>query len=80
MLCWLAVGSSNPRVYTNEDGTNGHVRTIKTLKSLLEFGGLREHEKTPHALVGLGSAALAAAVALPGYGGPNFLQGINKCI
>ena len=29
-----------------------------------EFGGLRKHEKTQHALVGLGSAALAAAVAL----------------
>ena len=29
-----------------------------------EFGGLRKHEKTQHALVGLGSVALAAAVAL----------------
>ena len=29
-----------------------------------EFGGLRKHEKTLHALVGLGSA-LAAAVVLP---------------
>ena len=31
------------------------------------FGGLQKHEKTQYALVvvGLGSAALAAAVALP---------------
>ena len=46
-----------------------------------EFGGLRKHEKTQHALVGLGSAALVAAVALPSYkGDPNFLKGIIKCI
>ena len=31
-----------------------------------EFGGLRKHKKTQHALVGLGSADVAAAVALPG--------------
>ena len=43
-----------------------------------EFGGLRKHEKTEHAPVGLGSAALAAAVALPRKGGPNFPKGINK--
>ena len=30
-----------------------------------EFGGLRKHEQIQQALVGLGSAALAAAVALP---------------
>ena len=30
---------------------------------MTEFGGLRKHEKTHHALVGLGSTALAAAVA-----------------
>ena len=30
-----------------------------------EIVGLRKHEKTQHALVGLGSAALAAAVVLP---------------
>ena len=29
-----------------------------------EFGGLRNHEKTQHALVGLGSAALATATAV----------------
>ena len=29
-----------------------------------EFGGIRKHENTQHALVGLGSAALAAAIAL----------------
>ena len=43
-----------------------------------EFGGLRKHEKTQHALVGLGSAALAADVALPRRGGPNFPKGINE--
>ena len=43
-----------------------------------EFDGLRRHKKTKHALVGLGNAALAAAVALPGYGDLNFSQGINK--
>ena len=30
-----------------------------------EFGGLRKHEKTQHAFVGLGSTASAGAVALP---------------
>ena len=40
------------------------------------FGGLRKHEKTQDALVDLGSAALAAGVALPGQGGQNFLTGI----
>ena len=44
-----------------------------------EFGGLRKHEQTQHVLVELGSAALAAAVALPGQGGPNFPKGIIKC-
>ena len=29
-----------------------------------EFGGLRKHEQTQHACVGLGSAALVAAVVL----------------
>ena len=28
-----------------------------------EFGGLQKHKKTQHALAGLGSGALAAAVA-----------------
>ena len=37
----------------------------RTLKSMSELGGLRKHTKTQHALVGLGSAALAAAVVLP---------------
>ena len=45
-----------------------------------EFGGLWKHEKIQQALEGLGSAALAAAVALPRYGGPNFPKGIIKCI
>ena len=30
-----------------------------------EFGRLRKHKETQHTLVGLGSTALAAAVALP---------------
>ena len=30
-----------------------------------EFGGLQKQEETQNALVGLGGAALAAAVALP---------------
>ena len=45
-----------------------------------EFGRLRKHEKTQHALVGLGSAALVAAVALPRLDGPSFPQGIIKRI
>ena len=45
-----------------------------------EFSGLRKHEKTQHVFVGLGSAALAAAVALPRLGGPNFPKGVIKCI
>ena len=45
---------------------NVHGRTLKILQSMSESGGLRKHEKTQHALVGLGSAALAAAIALPG--------------
>ena len=43
-----------------------------------EFGGLRKHEKTQHALAGLGNAALVAAVVLPMYGGPNVSKGINQ--
>ena len=45
--------------------TNRHVHTLKILLSMSEFGGLRKHKKTQHALVALGSAALVAAVALP---------------
>ena len=42
-----------------------------------EFGGLRKHEKTQHALVGLGGAALAAAVAfLTQVRRPEFVKGI----
>ena len=36
-----------------------------------EFGGLRKHEKTRHALVGLGSAAPVDAAALPRKSDPN---------
>ena len=42
--------------------TNDYARTLKILKSMSEFGGLRKHEKAQHARVGLGSAALVAAV------------------
>ena len=45
-----------------------------------KFDGVWEHEKTQHALVILGSAALAAAVTFPRYGGPSFPKGIIKCI
>ena len=41
------------------------LRTLKILQSVSEFGGLRKHEETQRAHVGLGNAALAAAVALP---------------
>ena len=44
-----------------------------------EFSGLRKHEKTQHALVGLGNAALASAVAVPRKCGPNFPKGIINC-
>ena len=44
---------------------NDHIRTLKIPQSMSEFDGLRKHKKTQHALVGLGSAALTAAVALP---------------
>ena len=37
-----------------------------------------KHEKTQHAVVGLGSAAVVAAVALPRQRGPNFLK-LIKC-
>ena len=66
-----------PTVYVRAH-KNDHVRgTLKTLWSTSEFGGLRKHEKTQHAHVGLGSADLAAAVALPRQGGPNVPQGIK---
>ena len=43
---------------------NDHVYThVKDPVVHIEFGGLRQHEKTQHALVGLGSTAFAAAVA-----------------
>ena len=45
-----------------------------------ELGGLRKHEKTRHSLVGLGSAALAAAVALrPGQAANISHKGLIKC-
>ena len=47
---------------------------VKDPVSLSEFGGLWKHEKTQHALVGLGNAALAAAIALPGKAAENFLK------
>ena len=53
---------------------------------MLEFGGLQKHKtkdeinvpKTQHAYVGLGRAALAAAVALPKQNGPNFPKNCKK--
>ena len=43
-----------------------------------EFGGLRKHEKTQHELVGLGSAALAAAVSHTQVRWPEFPERDNK--
>ena len=43
---------------------------------MLEFGVLRKHEKTPHAIVGLGGAALEADVALH----RTSKKGIIKCM
>ena len=43
-----------------------------------EFGGLWKHKKTQHALVGLGSAALAAAVALTQVRRSEFLERDNE--
>ena len=60
---------------------NDHVHMllmVKILYSMSEFGGLQKHEKTQHALLGLGSTVLAAAVTLPKSGSRNFLQGINE--
>ena len=45
---------------------------------MTEFGGLRKHEKTQHVLIGLGNAALAAAVALPRVRRPEFPERDNK--
>ena len=39
----------NPRVYTHTH-KNDHVRTLNILQSVSEFGVLRKHEKTQHAL------------------------------
>ena len=44
-----------------------------------QFGGLWQHtQKQLRVLVGLGSAALAAAVALSKYGSPKFPERNNK--
>ena len=43
-----------------------------------EFGGLRNYEKTQHALAGLGSAALAAAVVYTKVMRPGFPERDNK--
>ena len=45
-----------------------------------EFCGLGKCEKIQHALVGQGSAALAAAVAIPRKGDLNFPQVINSVV
>ena len=71
--CWCA---QPLRVFT-------YIRMIHTCVNLNKdsvvhvsgFGGLRKKEKTQHALVGLGSAALAAAVLVR-----RFPKGIIKCI
>ena len=45
-----------------------------------EFGGIGKHEKTKHALVGMGSAALAADAVILRQGGPNFPEEVTMCI
>ena len=52
------------------------VRTLKIPR--LAPIPLLELTKIPYALLGLGSAALKAAVALPSKGDPHFPQGINE--
>ena len=59
---------------------NDHVRMPKIQWSMSEFGGLRNTQKNKHALVGLGSAALTAAVAVPRNDCPNYTEGRIKCI
>ena len=43
-----------------------------------EFGGIGKHGKTQHALVGLGSVALATAVALTKVRRPEFPEMDDK--
>ena len=38
------------------------------------------HTKIPHARLGMGSAALVAAVVLPRSGDPNFPQGVKQVL
>ena len=75
MLCRRAVGVPKPPCVCIRTHRNDHVRTLTTLSSMSEFVGLRKHEHTQHALVDLGSAALAAAVALPKERRPEFQAG-----
>ena len=48
----------------------------KQLAAIPFFG----HTKILHMLVWIGSAALAAAVVLPRYGGLNYARGINEVL
>ena len=57
------VGSVCPTPMCIRTHKNDHVRTFKI--PVPHVGGLRKHEKSQHVLAGLGSSALAAAVALP---------------
>ena len=46
----------------------------------VRVGGLWKHEKIQQALVGLGSPAPVAAVAIPRSGSPDFPKGISKVL
>ena len=43
---------------------NDHVRTIKILQSMSEYGGLQKHEKTQHALKNNSSAGVSHHVVV----------------
>ena len=78
MFCWLAVGVRSPRVYTQtQEWSRTHV---KDPVFHVRVGGLRKHEKTQHVHLELGSAALAAVVAVPEEGGLNFPQWVNESV
>ena len=47
LLCWLVVSVPNPRVIIRTH-KHDHVRRLNILLSMLEFDGLRKHEKTQH--------------------------------
>ena len=73
MLCWLAVSVPQPLRMI----TYARKKSCSPCQSSVDYGNTKQ---TQHALVGLGSAALAAAVIWPREDGPNFPKGIINCI